>query len=249
MSRNLLPRVYELIDLIEDRSNPHAYFQDFEQTICSESLKRQVWTTRESEFSRLDKKSWQFLKQEALPYLASRDSVRGWAQLISILNQARGYNFLVDEGYHNVHYIPRSTKEGMETPDLEADKGSSKVLCEVKSIQHSQEEAERRTNGDGGSTVMQLDPKFFNKLNFVLKKAKSQMCSFNSSPETRHIAFVDLEFDDLLGEYKNKYFEQIDDFLEKNPVLDLELVFYNPRTAFNPHVGLKHAKVVNEVEG
>lgn len=242
-----MPRVYELIDLIEDRSNSRAYFQDFEQTICSEPSKRQVWVSREVGFSRLDNKSWQFLKEEALPYLESRDSLRGWAQLISILNQARGYNFLVDEGYSNVHFIPKSKTAGVETPDLEASEGSSKVFCEIKSIQFSQKEAKRRASGDACSLALELESGFFNKLKLDFEKAKSQMCSFNSNPETRYIAFVDLEFDDFLGEYKNEYFKQIDGFLESNPVLDMELVFYNPKTAFNSHVELKYARVINEV--
>jgi len=45
---------------------------------------------REREFQRLDDAAWEFLKDEALPYLSARDRKgRGWEQLISILNQAR----------------------------------------------------------------------------------------------------------------------------------------------------------------
>lgn len=124
-----MPFVYELIDLIkDDRNNPSAYFQDFEQ-ITRSGLKRKVWLTRDREFGRLDQESWQDLKEEASPYLLSCDTLRGWSQLISILNQARGYNFLIDEGCRNVRFVPRSKFQGSETQDLKAE-GPTKVLCE-----------------------------------------------------------------------------------------------------------------------
>lgn len=249
MCRNLMPYVNELRALIEDSSNPRAYFQSFEETIRTEPSKRQVWLAREREFSQLDKDSWKFLKAEALPYLTSRDQLRGWSQLISILNQARAHNFLVDEGCQNVRFIPRATTNGMETPDLEAEAGRTKVVCEVKSIQISQLEAARRASGAVGSSTPQLDAEFFNKLASDLLKARSQMYSFHGDPDARRIAFVVIDFDDSLGEYKQSYFEQIDEFLACNPVPDVEVVFYNQRTAFHGPVTLQHAKVVNEFAG
>lgn len=246
MCRDPLLRVYELRDLIEDPSNPHAYFQSFEETIRTESSKRQVWLAREREFNRLDDDSWEFLKTEALPYLTSRDRLRGWSQLISMLNQARGYNFLVDQGYRNVRFIPRATAKSMETPDLEAEAGPTKVLCEVKSLQISLTEAERRASGGIGTSTVQLEAGFFNKLTSDLVKARRQMHSFNDSPGTRRIVFVVPDFDDFLGEYKQSYFEQIDAFLASDPVPDMDVVFYNQRTAFHSQVALKHAAVVNE---
>ena len=39
------------------------------------------------------------------------------------------------------------------------------------------------------------------------------MYSFNANPDTRRIVFVVLDFDDSLAEYKQSYFEQIDEFL------------------------------------
>ncbi len=92
-----MPRVYELRDLIADRSHPSAYFQKFDDTL-NDPLRRQVWLAREQEFQRLDDESWQFLKDEAHPYLMARDDNRGWQQLIAILNQTRAHNYLIDLG-------------------------------------------------------------------------------------------------------------------------------------------------------
>lgn len=246
MCRELMPRVDELRALIEDRCNPNAYFRAFEETVHTEPSKRQAWLAREREFSRLDQDSWAFLKAEALPYLTNRDLLRGWSQLIAILNQARAYNFLIDEGCQNVRFIPRATTKGLETPDLEGEAGLTKVLCEVKSIQISDIEAARRADGGVGSSTAHLEVGFFNKLTSDLSKARQQMYAFNSSPGTRRIVFFVLDFDDSLGEYKQCYFQQIDEFLATKPVPDVEVVIYNQRTAFHARVALTHATVVNE---
>jgi hypothetical protein len=244
-----MPRVYELMSLIEDRCNPRAYFQSFGETVRTEPSKRQAWLAWEREFSRLDQCSWDYLKAEALPYLTSRDGLRGWSQLIAILNQVRAYNFLVDEGCLNVRFIPRATTKGMETPDLEAEAERTKILCEVKSVQISDAEAARRACGGVGSSTAQLEAGFFTKLTSDLSRAKQQMYSFNGSPGMRRIAFVILDFDDWLGEYKQSFFQQIDEFLASKPVPDIDVVFYNKRTAFHVEVALRHAMVVNEVAG
>ena len=54
MSRVQLPRVYELCDLIADRSSPSAYFQDFDRSVASEPEMKRAWLARERELQRLD---------------------------------------------------------------------------------------------------------------------------------------------------------------------------------------------------
>jgi hypothetical protein len=139
MSRAETPRVYELCDLIADRSRPPSYFQDFDRSVASEPEKKRVWLAREREFQRLDDVAWGFLKDEARPYLNARDSRgRGWEQLISILNQTRAYNYLVDRGCSNVRFIERAKEQNRETPDFEAELGGARVVCEVKTLNASQ---------------------------------------------------------------------------------------------------------------
>ncbi|HEV2418275.1 MAG TPA: hypothetical protein VGX94_10755, partial [Terriglobia bacterium] len=72
MCRRELPRVFELMDLVEDRTSPNAYFQNFERDFCV-----QVWLAREAELEKLDKEAWDFLKNEACPYLTERHPKRG----------------------------------------------------------------------------------------------------------------------------------------------------------------------------
>jgi len=243
--RTEMPRVYEIRDLVLDPANPSAYFRNFDNSVRDESSKKLVWLAREEEFQRLDDKSWQFLKDEALPYLMARDAKRGWQQLIAILNQARAHNYLIDRGCVNVRFIPRSKTEGEETPDIEGTIDRTKVLCEVKTLSISDVEADRRKTGGVGSTVRSLEQGFFRKLTSDLCKAERQMKSYAGEGTVR-IAFVIPNFDDFFGEYKAGYYEQIDQYLSSRPIPSLEVVFYNQKTAFHCQVVMRNALVINE---
>lgn len=245
MFRTEMPRVYELLDLIDDPLNPSAYFQDFDDSVRDEPSKKQVWLSREREFQRLDNESWQFLKKEALQYLKVRDTKRGWQQLITILNQVRAHNYLIDKGCIGVRFIPVSKIEGEETPDIEGTLNGTKVVCEVKTVNISDAEADRRKTRGVGNTERSLDQGFFRKLMCDLLKAESQMKSHGGEDATR-IVFVILNFDDFLGEYKAEYYEQIDRYLATQPISSLEIVFYNQKTAFHCHVVMQNSVVVNE---
>jgi hypothetical protein len=242
-----MPRVYELQDLISDRSASSAYFQNFDSSIGLEPEKRKTWLSRERVLQRLSPDAWGFLKSEAKPYLTSQNTRgRGHQQLISMLNQAFAYNYLVDEGCLCVAFIPSSKIGGQETPDLKGELNEHKVLCEVKTVSISEEAAARRQNGGSGSTVDLLEIGFFNKLTSDLSKAVNQMKSYDGSDGIRRIAFIVLDFDDLLGEYKANYFQQIDRHLATNPVSGIDIVFYNQRTAFYSPISMIHALVINE---
>ncbi len=247
MSRQSFPRVHGLIALIEDPSNPCAYFQNFDDSIRAEPSKAKVWLAREQELQRLDLESWHSLKNEAQPYLTSRNHSRGWEQLISILNQARAYNYLLDMGCQPIRFIPRAISQGARTPDLTGLLNGRNVFCEVKTINISDVEARRRNSGGVWSSSDALGPGFFNKLKSDLLQAKLQLDAHGNSDECRHIAFVVPNFDDFLAEYKANYFLQIDEYLGRETVQGLEIVFYNQRTVFHPQIAMKNASVVNEL--
>ena len=245
MSRSEFSRVCQLIDLIEDCSHPDSYFQNFEQTIENEVQKRSVWLAREKELQRLDREAWHFLKNEVFPYLSACNHYgRGWEQLISILNQARAYNFLLDLGCSEIRFIPRI--KGKETPDLEATLDDNPIICEVKTINKSIQEVKARQRGEARKISASLEPEFFNKIISALRKAKSQMASYNNAPKVRHIAFMVINFDDLLGEYKTNYYEEIDRYLDRMDIGEIEVVFFNQKTCFHNDLHMKKATVVNE---
>lgn len=239
-----MPRVFELRDLIEQPLAPSAYFQDFE-TVLGDRLARAIWLAREREFQRLDAVSWEALKSEARPYLTLHDpNGRGWQQLIDVLNQARAHNYLVELGCSDVQFVPRNNKR--ETPDLEGTLNTRRVLCEVKTVNISDDEANRRNTGRADYISNSLNEQFLKKLKCTLGKAKSQMEVYDVGGNARRIAFLIINFDDSFAEYKADYYSQIDQHLASEPVEGVDVVFYNQQTAFHVDVSMRSALVVNE---
>lgn len=244
MFRKQLSRVYELRDQIENPDSPSAYFHNFDNSLRDEPLKMQAFLAVEKELKELDSTAWQSLKKEVSLYLATRDENRGWSQLFDLLDQAKAYNYLKDIGCRDIRFIPRSSNKNEKTPDLQALLGASRVVCEVKKINISDEEAIARKGGKGRNIRDRLEKGFFNKLQSNITTSKDQLMAYDSSPKTRRIVYIVVNFDDILGEYKDKYFQQIDRFLSEL-TSEIEIVFRNPTTCFHRAISMKSAVVSN----
>lgn len=246
-----MPRLYELRDLIADPSSSDAYFQrDFDDRLQNSDHVRQIYARWESDLQGLDAAAWESLKNEVSPYLTRRQSGRGWEQMFNILNQAHAYKYLKGLGCSNIHFIPRFTDR---TPDLEAVLGSCSVLCEVKTINISQDEVKARVKTRQTPTVRFTETKlkdgFFGKLDFDIADAKSQLHAYDSSETAQCYIYLNFAFDDFFAEYKEQYFQQIDEHLSRNPISGVQLVFHNDETAFYRPLTMKNALVVNAGEG
>jgi hypothetical protein len=244
--RKELPRVYELRDLIADPVSPSAYFHRFDGLLVNDPVAKQIWLGREGELSGLDTAAWNFLKNEARPYLRCRDPERGWYQLVAILNQACAYNYLKGLGCSDVRFIPPATQKGVETPDLQAELNGLMVLCEVKTINVSKEEAFARAGSRVSTATDPVKPGFLNKLTSDLKKANDQIDSYAPQSKVRRIAYVVPNFDNLWGECNEQYFKQMDQHLIENRPPGIEIVFRNQKTAFHKAISMTAATVVNE---
>lgn len=246
MLRNILPRVYELKDFNHD--SPPAYFLEFEDSILNDPdgwLKLRIWFKRELEFQRLDKNSWEFLKEEAdVPLEKPDHEGRGWQELITILNQARGYIYLVGIGCSDVKFIPRQNEK---TPDVQGKfRDGSIALCEVKTLNRSKEEVKRSIEGTAVDLKNYLEPGFFTKLQSDINEAKVQLKSYNSDPNVRRIVYIVPNFDDLFAEHKAEYYKQIDQYMGNHPEPGFEIVFHNEQGIFFNWIVMKNADVVNE---
>jgi hypothetical protein len=109
---------------------------------------------------------------------------------------------------------------------LAASAGSIKALCEVKTINVSDDEANRRYTGGVGSTEVELSDAFFKKLAYDLIEAKAQMNAYDPSQNLKRIAYIVVNYDDHLHEAGDLYRSQIDRYIERsNPTPDLDVQF------------------------
>lgn len=224
MFRSELPRIYELRDLLPDAVPPGAYFRNLGESLAEIPQKLKQFRDIERDLEGLDPEAWVSLKSELKPLLTAKHPTRGWQALFDKLNEAKAYNYLKRAGYSGVRFIPRSKVKGQRTPDLSAGKAGAKALCEVKTINHSQVEADRRYNGGVGTSTDRLEKGFFDKLSADLNSAKSQMLAYDGDVTTKRIVYVILNFDDHLHEYADRYRDQIDAYLPSHTPDGLEVV-------------------------
>lgn len=246
--RDELPRVFELKDTLDDAENPNAFFQNFEESLRQSDQKFEAFRKIEKFLSVLDDKAWSTVKYTAFGHLV-RPSVskgRGWQSLFDVLSEARAYAYLHDIGCSDIHFIDRSNQP---TPDIEARFAERRVICEVKTINISNDEAGRRGRVYSGTPVAskvptQLGPHYLSKLSKTLTNAVRQLDAFDPAREARRIVFLVLHFDDWVGDYYPSYFREIDAYLLDHPVEGAELVFFLPNNLFGRTFNMGSAKVV-----
>lgn len=229
-----LPRIYELRDLLHTLGAPGTYFKNFDAPM--EPLKRKNFLDIEADLRGLDIAAWNALKIKAAPLFERRHPKRGWQAAFDILNQAKAYNYLVTIGCTAVEFIPESKVRGEKTPDLQAMSRSVRVLCEVKTINISDNEASVRTQQSVGSVGLELPAQFFAKLSSTLEVASAQMASYRSGEQVRCVAFVVINFDDSLHEYVDDYWQQLERYDFGGSVGTLEAVFWSKPAFYSASV-------------
>ena len=152
--------------------------------------------------------------------------------LADILNEAKGFAHLRRIGCTNVRFIPHAADK---TPDLEGILNGGIVLCEVKTINISKEEAQRRQRVHQGEIVstdisVRLSDGLLQKFTSTLNDAVGQLGSYDSQGQARRIVFAVIHFDDWVGNCQPEYFAQIDRHLQADPVVGAERWSVRPAT-------------------
>jgi hypothetical protein len=228
--RNELQRLSELREHSIGLGLATAYFQPDDDKF-SNLGKRQAFLDVEAELQGLDDEAWELLKAEALPRLSAKHPTRFWQPLFDTLNEAKGYNYLAGIGCAGVRFIRRSTRK---TPDLRGLLAGEEVLCDVKTINISDVEVDRRLTGGVGSTLPELKEGFFKKLMSDIATAANQMLEYDDGAKHRFVYCI-FKFDDSLHECADKYRAQIEAYLTTAAKPNVRIVL-EIRSPFFPDV-------------
>jgi len=201
-------RLYELKELGGD--NPDSYFNNLEELLKNQT---NCYTSLAKDINRLDKDSWEFLRKECSNDLCNPDEKRGWSQLFNKLNEVKGYIHLLEKGCNNIKFIPKSTKNNEETPDLEGTSDKVSFLCEVKTINKSDVEIQRVENRECKEVGLHLNEGLRSQLKLVILKAKSQLENYCSDENMERIAYILINNDDWQREAKQELLPQINSFV------------------------------------
>jgi hypothetical protein len=228
--RRQLPRIFQLHDIAQAPQSQAAYFYDLVNRLNESPVRLKHFLDIERDLKGLDCCAWEHLKSKVTPLLKAPSVERGWQAVFDELNEAKGYNYLAQLGCGDVKFIP---KGATQTPDVQGYRGVEEFLCEVKTINISQVEAERRMDGGVGTIQLHLPSGFFSKLKCDINKSTRQMVAFSGNRSTRKISYIIVNFDDNLHECADIYEGQIRAFiqnLEPKDVtifLDIKPPFYS----------------------
>jgi ribosome-binding factor A len=218
-------RLSELVSL-HHPEDKRSRFYKFWESFYEIPERVQAFSLIEKELSALDDKSWCFLKDEAKELCVKSDERRGWNQLFEKLNEAKGYCFLKLIGCSDIRFIPRATKNNIETPDLVGWRNTSEALCEVKTINISDDLVSARINISVMSAQNELIAGLTNKFESTITKAASQLNSYSKSPDTEKYIYLVIAYDDDL-DYRNELNTQTRELFNAMNLVGIDLVIHN----------------------
>jgi hypothetical protein len=242
----MFPRLYELREAVPYPTDPNAYFQHFEERLKESAHFRGLCLWVERSLQTLDPELWRNMLERAVPLTMDRHPARGWQALFDTLNEAKGVAYLKRLGCSGIEFIRRNRKK---TPDLRAVLDGRLVLCEVKTINISLEEADRRRRlylGEilAASIMTCVTTQMLDKVTDTLNGAVEQLDCADPNRAARRFIFTVLHFDDWVGDYQAECIAQIDKHLAANPVQAAELVFCPASNLFKRHFTMQSATIV-----
>ncbi|HEX7518312.1 MAG TPA: hypothetical protein VF345_13615 [Chthoniobacterales bacterium] len=109
-------------------------------------LSKEYYKAWGDRLSRLDEQSRQYLLERISPFITQfdRSKVRTWTPIFEILNEAKGYEYLLTLECSEVSFIRRPESHTTPTtPDVRGTTAFREVLCEVKTVNFSDREISR----------------------------------------------------------------------------------------------------------
>lgn len=233
--RARFPRVFELKDRAQNPDHEHAYFRGFEASLDSMAGKQDTFIRLESQLAHLDETSWRDLRGRVARHLGTtpRDTARGWQQLFDSLNAARAYGYLLRIGCSDIHFVPDGQTK---SPDLEGQVDGRPLLCEVKTLDLSDEKAARNLSREF------LDQ----KLAPAIEQAVKLLSNHDPDRHARWIVYLVVNWDESVADYDQEYVQQIDDYLSAHHVAGAEIILAPLRNNFQRMFAMRSATVDRE---
>jgi hypothetical protein len=242
----MFSRLYELKAAVPNPTHPDAYFQNFDERIEESAHVRSQYLNVERALEALDEDSWRDMLERAAPLTIQRHPTRGWQSLFDTLNESKAFAYLQSLGCSEIGFIRRGKEM---TPDLRAVLNGRRVLCEVKTINISADEADCRQRIHQGEVIGRSVPtsvtaQMLAKVTDTLRRAIEQLDREDPKRTARRIVFIVLHFDDWVGDYQTEYVAQIDARLAAEPLEAAELVFWLASNLFERHFIMRSAAIV-----
>jgi hypothetical protein len=193
------------------------YFAIYDTAILAESTEKQfvIW---EALLQTLDAVSFETFLRKTAGRVAARLKTpdRGWSQLVEAFNEIRGYQHAINLGYSIARLLD---EQSAPLPDVEAVAPTdAKCLLEVKTIQESDEELEKR--GQIQSAELGLPQRLKRAIRKKYSHAINQIAGHPWAGEARKICYliINLDLSTVLAEENKDCLKTFIDGLQQNNV-------------------------------
>lgn len=173
-------RVQELVDAVREAHPTDSFFADFEASIETVLSKRHHYAVYERAFSGLDCSSWRNLLDKAVAHFHEERPRRRKRAFFDQLNDAFAYRWLANQGFAEIEVLAeqRGKQAREKCPDIRFRSGREQFYCDVKTIENSEDELERRFSPPryhDRSEYALLHPTFFKKIDEAIAKGTEQI--------------------------------------------------------------------------
>ena len=133
------PRLYELYSA-SAQGGPYNYFEhpNMKKVLLDDPPDSQLLEV-EKDLEQMNQVAWKEFKSKTVGYVVVQDKW-GWPrQLFDLLNEAKGYCYLSEQGCTDIYFLQEKDKKGEVTPDLCGKREPGLVLLEVKTVHESED--------------------------------------------------------------------------------------------------------------
>ncbi|MBW7864364.1 MAG: hypothetical protein H3C30_08120 [Candidatus Hydrogenedentes bacterium] len=217
------PRLYELFEK-SNQAHRDNYFVCCRNTL-SYDLAPECYAKLENRLSLLSVSAWEALRSKALPYIDKKRDGIIWSQLFDTLNEAYGYELLLNAGYEkeDIEFIQSSRR----APDLKGSRMDESTLVEVKTINYSDREIKRPQSPPQLIRVnYEMPPPLITQIESTVTEAVKQLNSYCDTAQYNKIVLVLLSLDSDI-QRGNELDSQIRDIKSKYLGCEVEIKIIN----------------------